>query len=124
MLSDVKDWLETFLDSKYNYSQGQWVEDDSTASSWFCAILGSGGPSPIVDTRYPGFRLILVGPRNTRSAATSLQTDAESIMAQVTAEDRQLPCGAANVQAIGEPVGPGYTTENRAFYTLDLRLTY
>lgn len=119
MFESFRNWLEEVLGTQYRYVQGQWQEDDNSADDFFCSIHSTGGPAPSVDDRYPNLRVILVGPRNGRGYATKIRQDAESIMARVVSENRGVPCTLVNIRASGEPIGPGYTTENRVWYTLD-----
>lgn len=121
MYEDFRDWIKAILGTGYRLTQGQWVEDQTSEEDYFC-VLQFGGRAPEVDVRYPSVRVLLLGPRNNRAAANTLGTDAQKIMAQASSADRNVPCEYTNIRATGEPIGPGYTTENRAFYSLDFEL--
>ena len=116
-------WLKlTVLESTYTYSRGMWVETKELEARHIAAILRSGGAPVDVDDRHQRFRVILLGPRNDRSAAVEIDARMEAIVKATI--DNAAPCGATHVRAIGEPVGAGYTTENRAWYSLDLEVIF
>lgn len=79
-------------------------------------------PPTQVDIRRLRFKVILLGPKGVRKHVVDVGNSIETL-AQVALGD-SVPCGAASVRAIGEPIGPGYTTENRAWYSLDLEVLY
>lgn len=120
MSEAFRDWLGTLI-SGYVMAQGRWVEDASNATSYFC-VLQYSGRAPENEVRYPSVRVLLVGPRAVPGAVLKLQSDAELILQAVTSEARTKPVCAANVRATSEPVGPGYTKENRAWFSLDFEL--
>ncbi|MCO7643268.1 hypothetical protein NJI34_41630 [Pseudomonas sp. S 311-6] len=121
MYDEFTDWVKAALPA-YTYRHGQWEETDYMAATSLCSIHALGGPSPDVDDRRPRFRVILLGPRNNRGAAQQTKNDIYAL-AQA-ALDGIAPCGAAAIRAMGEPSGPGYTTENRAWWSLDFQITY
>lgn len=122
MFDHLFDWIKTVLGDKYKYSRGMWVDHASLSDEFICALHQAGGMAPDVDDRRPRYRLILLGPRNGRQHVVEVQTDMDSL-AQAALGD-SAPCGAASVRAVGEAVGPGYTTENRAWFSLDLEVLY
>ena len=120
MINDFKGWVETVL---IGYAcTMHWVEFESTATTRYCVIQARGGPAPDVDDRYPRFRVVLLGRRNERGDAVGLLADAESLI--VAGMGDSLPCGAANVRAIGEVSGPGITEENRAWCQVDFEVLF
>lgn len=123
MFDEFKVWVEGVLGNSYRYFQGNWIEDPGTHGDYFCSIRSSGS-APTADKRVVQLDLILAGPRNERGAAARVRVDAERLMAFATAEDRLVPCGAANLRALREPVGPGYTSENRAWYSLTFEVIF
>lgn len=106
----------------YVYSRGMWVETPALANIQIAAVHQMGGPSPDVDDRRIRYRVILMGARNDRAAVIAIENDIHALA--VLAMGDALPCGASRVRAIGEPVGPGYTNENRAWYSLDLEVLF
>lgn len=104
------------------YSRGQWIDNPALDDSYICSIRSAGGPSPDVDDRRPRFQVMLLGPRDGRQFASRISDCMEGLMQRSLTEPP--PCGAASIRAINEPVGPGYTTENRAWYSLDFQLTF
>ncbi|WP_082900695.1 phage tail termination protein [Achromobacter insolitus] len=123
MFEQFKDWVALTIPSHlYTYSRGMWQDSAAVAESWFCALLQMPGPGPDVDDRRPRYRVLLLGPRNGRQHAGDIQAHAEALVQAAMGE--VVPCGAASVRAIGEPVGPGYTTENRPWYSVDFQVLF
>lgn len=120
MFNELKEWIESLLDSKYQYSMGAWVDNESV--QYICAIYSTGGAPVDVDTRRPRFRILLLGPVNGRQYGATLLSDIELIMQESI--DGTVPCGAAAIRAMTEPSGVGYTEENRPFVSVDFQLTY
>jgi len=116
------DWLTAVLGETYEVSTGQWVDGPSLADTWIAAVVQNGGPPVSVDDRRQRYRVILLGPRNGRQHVSTINQNIESLVQAAMGD--AVPCGAASVRAIGEPVGPGYTTENRAWYSLDLEVLF
>lgn len=116
------DWLTAVLGETYEVSSGQWVDSPDLGETWIAAVVQNGGPPVDVDDRRQRYRVILLGPRNGRQHGTTINQNIESLVQAVLGD--AVPCGAASVRAIGEPVGPGYTTENRAWYSLDLQVLF
>ncbi|MFQ1062151.1 phage tail termination protein [Bordetella trematum] len=123
MFDEFKAWAEAVLGSRYSYTQGQWEETTANQAAFFCSLHSLGGPSPDVDDRRPRYRVLLLGPRGQRSAAQQTKVDIHAL-ADAALMGGLIPCGAASIRALGEPAGPGYTTENRAWWSLDFQITY
>ena len=119
LLTDVRDWVMAALPAGYT-PMFAWVESSSDAAKRYCIVQQTGGSGPVVETRYPRFRVILLGRRNERGDAQQILTDIEGLVQ--TAMGDSAPCGAANIRAITEPVGPGFTTENRAWAQVDFEI--
>ncbi|HBO3404126.1 TPA: hypothetical protein L4S50_002371 [Pseudomonas aeruginosa] len=119
-----QDWLASILGDGFQYSRGMWVDHPSLDSAFIAAIQQTGGPPTQVDVRHLRFKVILLGPKGmeSRKRVADVGRSIEAV-AQAALGD-SVPCGAASVRAIGEPIGPGYTTENRAWYSLDLEVLY
>lgn len=123
MIDAFEQWLIDLPKSQtYQLFVGEWVESNQDANKFYLMYRQDGGSSPFIDVRKPNLGIILVGRRNKRSDAEFLKTDANAIIEAVI--DGIAPCGAANITALGEPVGPGFTTEGRAFYQLNLQITF
>ena len=102
-----QDWLASILGEGYQYSRGMWVDHPSLDSAFIAAIQQTGGPPTQVDIRRLRFKVILLGPKGVRKHVVDVGNSIETL-AQVALGD-SVPCGAASVRAIGEPIGPGYT---------------
>lgn len=123
MFDAFVDWLKlTVSADRYSYSRGMWVDSPALETVWIAAVLANGGPGPDVEDRRARFRLLLLGPRNGRQYADDVQADMETLMQAALGDSK--PCGAASVRAIGEPSGPGYTAENRAWVSIDFEVLF
>ncbi len=120
-LTDVRDWVVAALPSGFSIVP-YWVES-SFPPDWvkrYCVVQQMGGGGPAVDVRYARYRVVLLGPRNDREDYTQIMAAAEALL-QASMGD-SAPCGAANIRAIAEPIGPGFTTENRAWAQVDFEI--
>lgn len=122
MYDEFTDWLKAILGIGYQYRHGQWEETESLFNQSICLIQAAGGAPIDVEDRRPRFQVYLLGPRNSRGAAQALKDDIYAV-ANATI-DHEPPCGSASIRAMTEPTGPGYTTENRAYWLLTLQTTY
>ncbi|MFM9867045.1 phage tail termination protein [Achromobacter xylosoxidans] len=114
------EWVTSIVGPGYLYSRGMWVDSPAVHGDFIASIQKMGGPEPDVEDRRPRFKVILLGPRDGRKHAISVEQTMESL-AQAALGDSS-PCGAASVRAVGEAVGPGYTSENRPWYSLDFEV--
>lgn len=122
MFDHFKDWVESVLGAAFQYSAGMWVDNAVLNDLSICAIHQTPGPAPDVDDRRQRFRVILLGPRNKREAWPQVKTGIEALSQAALGDS--APCGAASVRAITEPMGPGYTNENRAWFSLDFEVLF
>lgn len=120
MFSELKEWIESLLGTEYQYPLGQWVENPELGFA--CVIIGNGGSPVDMDIRRPRFKVMLLGPREQRYQAHKIINDIDNLIQ--LAIDSNPPCGAATIRAVTEPTGPGYTTENRAWVSVDFQIIY
>lgn len=123
MYNEFAAWVQAVLGAQYQTSRGQWVDGPASADIWIASIHAMGGAAVSVDDRRPRYRVILLGPRNGRQHADDIGRAADSLVV-ATIDGGLIPCGAAHLRAMTEPSGPGYTTENRAWFSVDFQLTY
>ena len=122
MILELKDWVLAQLPT-YSPAIGEWQDSPATYERFIFAIQAHGG-SPRVDVRYPNFRVLLLGPRNGRDKQLQVFADADKLVAATMAENAIIPCGAANLRALGEPTGPGLTTENRIWVSVPFEIIF
>jgi hypothetical protein len=122
MYDALVDWVVSVLGPQYQPSRGQWVDSPALADIWIASVHSMGGATVDVEDRRPRYRIILLGPRNGRQHAADIGNHAEMLVAATI--DGSVPCSAASIRAMAEPAGPGYTTENRAWCSVDLQVTY
>lgn len=116
-------WVEAILGPTYRYSAGMWVDSTADAGSFICSIHQLGGPPVDVEDRRQRFRVILLGPRGGRQHNGAVRAASETLVSGAIAASL-LPCGASNIRAITEPSGPGYTTETRAWFSVDFEVLF
>lgn len=116
------EWMGAILGGKWTIADGAIPANGKFDKSFVCVVQGRGGPSPDVDDRRPHYRLILMGPEKRRDEKASVRDACEAIMQSIL--DESAPCGVAGIKALGEPVGPAYTAEDRAWMSLELQMTY
>lgn len=117
-LADIAAWVVNNAPG-YTLAYGQWAEAAMDDSKMYCVVQASNGPAAQTDVRRPRFRVVLLGRRGQRGDSQKVMTDAEMIVS--AALGPLLPCNAARIGA-QEPSGPGFTTENRAWVSIDLDL--
>ena len=122
MYSHFMDWVESIVGSTFQMSSGQWQDHPGLDDIWVAAVLSQGSLAIDVDDRKPRYKVIVLGPRNGRQHVMALAAVAEAL-AEATLGDL-LPCGAASVRVMSEPTGPGYTTEDRVWFSVDFQLIY
>lgn len=120
-MNTIKDWLANILGGEYAYVADHWEERHNAAADWLCVVAASGGPAPVVDIRRRFYSIMLIGPRNMQQATNRLKEDADQLVNATIRGER--PCGYANARCTGEPMGPGFTVEDRAWMQLNLELT-
>lgn len=122
MFESLKDWVQEAIGQGYRLVDGGFIDGQSFALDHMCVIKGRGGMAPDVDDRRPRYMIVLLGPRNDRPAVAQVRAAAEALMEACLGDT--VPCGAASVKALGEPIGPSYTVEDRAWMTVELQLTH
>lgn len=120
-LDDLRDWFALMLPD-YTLALGQWVEPPNGDTSRYVVIQAAGGGAPVLDVRYPRFRVILLGRRQHPEDAPGIMTDAGALVTAGIEDSR--PCNAALLRATGEPTGPGLTTENRAWASFTIEVIF
>lgn len=118
----LMEWMSPAIGSRWQMADGGFPDGPKFNDHFMCVVRGTGGPAPDVDDRRPTFRVILLGPTKSRKDKTLVRDACEAIMQLTLGES--TPCGIAGVKALGEPVGPAYTAEDRAWMSLELQMTY
>lgn len=120
MLDDFEAWLVAVMGTGYAMAIGAWEETTADAGTMYCSLQKVGSPSPSAGDRTLQYRVVLLGRKQQRQDAQQLLVDAEKLMQAVMGGI--MPCGAANIRAVGEPVGPSVTTENRSWVQIDFQV--
>ena len=119
---DVEAWLKLHI-TGYSHVFAPWVETGQDSTTKYCVLAGDGGLKPVAEARAKNFTVFLIGPVRSQQAAKTLLTDAGLVMAAIMVGE-VLPCSAANIVALGEPVGPGLTSENRAWVQINIQVMF
>lgn len=122
VVDDLMDWVQAAIGDTWKMADGGIPADGKLDKARVCVVKGEGGPAPDVDDRRPRYRIILLGPAKDRADKAAVRNACEAIMQAVLGES--APCGVAGIRAMGEPIGPAYTAEDRAWMSLNLQLTY
>lgn len=111
--------------SVYTRARGAWVEPPTgTPDSRFAVFQFQGGPKPDVDMISPVVDVTILGKRGERNLAGSLP-DMENFVYDLVARSMSSTCSGkiTGIRAIGLPVGPGFTEEDRPWYKISFELT-
>lgn len=122
MYEYLQNWVASILGEEWVISSGVWNDDGTNDNQRFAAIMAAPGLPVLVDVRRPRYKVLLVGRRNEQSDAAAVMAAADTLV-QVSMEDF-IPCSSMAIQAMSEPTGPGYTTENRAWASVEFKVTF
>jgi len=122
MFDELVEWLSAVLGSTWVVVDGGLPNSTDFDKGFYCIIRGMGGLAPDVDDRRPHYKMMLLGPKNNRAAKAEVRSAAGNIMNACLGDT--TPCGAASVKAMGEPIGPSYTVDDRAWMSVDLQITF
>lgn len=108
----------------YTRARGMWVDNDSNAQKRFAVFTFQGGAKPDVDLISPVIDVLILGKRGERGVAGALPEIEEFVYALVARSMTSVCSGRiTGIAAIGLPVGPNFTAEDRPWYRLSFRLT-
>ena len=120
------DWLGDVMGAvvvpQFKIVDGGLPASNMMTKDFLCVVQGRGGAPIDVDDRKPNYRVLLLGREKTRSDVATVRSAEGAIVQAIL--DESAPCGMAGIKAMGEPVGPAYTAEDRAWMSLDLQLIY
>lgn len=121
----VDEWLTALIaDPAYQVTYSPWVETGDDGGQRYCVIGTNSGVSPSEDVRRKNYNLFLLGPINSPGESTALLALAEYIVTAIVGESQSMPCGAAMVSVMNEPIGPALTSDNRAWVQINLQITF
>lgn len=120
----IEEWLVPIIGPGFEIRYAPWIETGEDAETTYCVIGSAGGPGPAVQVRRKNYNVFFIGTRNNPGQSEQLLQTAEIVMDALNSEDGPVPCGAAIAAAIGEPVGPGLTEDNRAWVQINMQVTF
>lgn len=119
----VQNWLEAdpeWPTYAFDLARGLWRDTTTNRTRRIAQLMQNGGRSPIADVSFNVVSLILLGPQKGMTDAPKLEIIAESFRQRLF-EDFKV-CEVAQIRLLGGIVGPGYTTEDRPWYELQLEV--
>lgn len=123
MVVEFVDWLRDLLPAEYVPFVGAWQDTKQNQYQFLFAVQQENSSAPIVDYQRANFRVILLGPQNGREHQLRIMQDAQDLINAAIAR-ATIPCGAAHVTSSGSAMGPGLTTEYRAWAQLNFQLIF
>lgn len=108
----------------YTRARGTWVDSEPLYQKRIAAFQFQGGPKPDVDLISPVLDVTILGKRAERAVAGALP-EIEQFVYDLVARSMTSSCSGriTGIRAIGLPVGPGFTTEDRPWYRISFELT-
>lgn len=118
----VYQWLQEDPDlAPLRYYRGMWQDDVSNSTERLCCITVSGGRVGATDTDYSTVDVWLLGATNDEAELLPIENLAYQIRDRLKADWRV--CGVVQLKLLGQPVGPGFTEENRVWWRVTLEVT-
>lgn len=118
----VKQWLEAGPNwSSYGFevSQGIWRDNSTNATKRLCVLTSMGGSvSNNPDVVYDSVRVIFLSAQKGNDDTNPLRAIVYGLRERLKTDNRN--CDVALFRMQGGPVGPGYTTEERVWYEINL----
>lgn len=120
----VKEWLQSdplWAGYGFQFAQGKWVDTVASATQRICYLTAMGSQvSSEPSVFYDSVRITLLGPQKGGAQMKEIRDIAYAIRQRTVTDWRN--CDVARFQVQGGPVGPGFTTEDRPWMELNLRL--
>ena len=110
----LRDWIQGVIGTSQSYAYGEWVDRPDLKDKRIVAIAEDGGAAPLMDVRRQRFRVLLLSKAEGRSDVMSIRADAQALIN--AAWEMPPPECAAYIAATGAIVGPGFTTDDRAWF--------
>lgn len=123
MVVEFVDWLKALLPADYEPWVGAWQDTKQNQYKFLFSVQQETGSSPVIDLQRANYRVILLGPQNGREHQLRIMQDAQALVNDAI-ERATIPCGAAHVTSGGAAMGPGLTTEDRAWAQLNFQLIF
>lgn len=108
----------------YTRARGTWVDSPTNDDKRFAVFSMQGGFAPDVDSISPHVQILLIGRKGERNVAGALP-DIENFAYSLILRSMSTFCSGSitAVRSItSAPTGPGFTTEDRPWYTLNFEL--
>lgn len=119
----VGDWVNGLSTGLFTVVAGQFVESKSDAAKMYLVVKRAGGPVSAAG-EFNRFELVFVTGRGNRQQGGEVEIFLDRLASLIRGDTGTLPCAAVGVTMQGSPVGPTYTAEDRAIYSILLELVY
>lgn len=107
----------------YTRARGAWNDSTMAADKRFAVIKFQGGPKPDVDRFSVTVDVLLLGKKQERQTAGALPNIEEFAYALVQRSMQSWCSGRITaIRSIGGVTGPGFTAEDRPWYSLSFQL--
>ncbi len=118
----VKQWLEADPNwSSYGFevSQGLWRDNPTNAAKRLCVLTSMGGSvSNNLGVDYDSVRVLFLSRQKGNADTNPLRAIVYGIRDRLKTDNRN--CDVTLFRMQGGPVGPGYTTEERVWYEVNI----
>ncbi len=123
MVAEFTEWLALHLPTGYVPFIGMWADTPQNKTQFILSVQQNAGGTPVVDLQRANYRVVLLGPQQGREYQLQVMAHAQGLI-NAAIEHAIIPCGAAHVISSGAAMGPGLTTENRAWAQLNFQLIF
>lgn len=118
----VKQWLEAdpnWASYGFEVSQGIWRDNPANATKRLCVLTSMGGSvSNNLGVDYDSVRVIFLSAQKGNADTNPLRAIVYGLRERLKTDNRN--CDVTLFRMHGGPVGPGYTTEERVWYEINL----
>lgn len=121
----VKEWLEGvpgWAGYGFEVSQGMWRDNIGNPNKRLCVLSAMGGrTSADPDLTYDNVRILFLSAQKGNADTNPLRAIVYGLRDRLKTEYKA--CEVAQIRLQGSPVGPGYTTEDRVWYEINVEVT-
>lgn len=121
-LDDFRAYLSQHDTTGFTFAKGRWTETANTANTRYIVLRQSGSRRPVLNLRYIGVQVLIVGKREEGATMGAVEAFANGLNSFV--QQRKTGCSIVAVSTLTDVVGPSFTQENRPVYELNFEMMY
>lgn len=121
-LDDFRTYLMQLDTTGFTFAKGRWTEMPATANFRYIVLRQSASRRPILNLRFIGVQVLIVGKREEGATMGEVEAFANSLNGFV--QQRKTGCSIVAVSTLTDVVGPSFTEENRPVYELNFEMMY